>query len=76
MLLVKLPAPVPSVVLELLVVGDGVVAQQTPFSVIAAPPSVEILPPDDAELSVIEVTATVVRVGATGALVVNTTSLP
>jgi hypothetical protein len=76
MLLTKLAEPVPSVVLELLVVGLSVVAQQTPFCVIAAPPSDVIFPPDDAEVSVIDVTATVVRVGAIAADVVNCNSFP
>ena len=75
-LLVKLPVPVPSVVLELLRVGASVVAQQTPLAVTAAPPSEEILPPETAELSVIDEAAVVVRTGATAELVVNVTSLP
>jgi hypothetical protein len=44
----KLPIPVPSVVKELLIVGIAVVAQQTPFAVMAALPSAVIFPPDTA----------------------------
>ena len=46
MLLLKVPDPVPSEVLVLrLVVGPGVVDQQTPLSVTVNPPSFEIFPP-------------------------------
>ena len=43
--LVKLPVPVPSVVLLLPVVGLADVFQQTPLAVIEAPPSEVIFPP-------------------------------
>ena len=59
----KLPVPVPSVVLESLMVGFAVVAQQTPLAVIAPPPSAVILPPETAVVKVIKVAAVVVRVG-------------
>jgi len=75
-LLVKFPDPVPSVVIELLIVGDDVVAQQTPFAVMAALPSDDIFPPEIAVVKVIEVTATVVSVGTTIGVVVNDTSFP
>jgi hypothetical protein len=73
---VKIPAPVPSVVLLALIVGPVVVAQQTPLAVIAPPPSVEIFPPDTADVKVIEVVAVVVRIGATIAIVVKVNSSP
>jgi hypothetical protein len=76
MLLEKAPVPVPSDVFELLMVGDAVVAQQIPFSDIAAPPSDDMLPPETAVVNVIDVTAAVVRVGATAEDVVNVTSFP
>ena len=67
----KLPIPVPSAVLESLMVGVVVVAQQTPLAVIAPPPSAVILPPETAVVKVKEVTAVVVRVGSAAGLVVN-----
>jgi hypothetical protein len=76
MLLVKLPVPVPFVVLLFAVVGEAVVAQQTPRTVMVPPPSSVIFPPDDAVVEVTEVTATVVSVGKTIGLVVNETSFP
>ena len=75
-LLVKLAEPVPSDDLAPAIVGVGDVDQHTPFSVIVAPPSDEILPPEDADVSVIDVTATVPRVGAEATDVVNAISLP
>jgi len=71
-----LKVPVPSDVLELLMVGAAVVAQQMPFSLIAAPPSEDILPPEEADVRVIAETAAVVSVGATAAEVVNVISVP
>jgi hypothetical protein len=50
------------VVLELLIVGSVVVAQQVPLAVIAPPPSAVILPPEIAVVKPIEVVAVVVRV--------------
>ena len=40
------PVPVPSVVLELLVVGFAVVDQQAPLTVTVPPPSAVIFPPE------------------------------
>jgi hypothetical protein len=68
--LLNAPTPVPSEVLELFIVGLGEVFQQTPFSVIAAPPSEVIVPPQSAELKVILVNELVLRLGAI-LLVVN-----
>jgi hypothetical protein len=73
---VNKPFPVPSVVLSLLTVGLAVVAQQTPLAVTAAPPSAEILPPEEAVVKVVAEIAVVVRVGATIAAVVKETSFP
>jgi hypothetical protein len=74
--LVKLPVPVPSVVIELVIVGFAVVDQQIPFAVTVPPPSVITFPPETAVVKLIEVTAVVVIVGATTGLVVNETSFP
>jgi hypothetical protein len=57
MMLVKLPVPVPSEVLESAVVGAGFVLQHTPREVTAEPPSELIFPPDTAVVAVISVTA-------------------
>jgi hypothetical protein len=78
MLLVKLPIPVPSVVLLLVVVAFGEVFQHTPRTVTEAPPSLVMFPPLLAVVVVIEVIAVVVRVGTTGAavLVVKLSSFP
>ena len=59
----KLPVPVPSVVLLLLVVGLVEVLQQTPLIVTGTPPSEATLPPLEALVEVIEDTAVVVTVG-------------
>ena len=62
--LAKLPAPVPSVVfVAKAVVGPGVVLQQTPRAVMAAPPSSVMLPPLAAVVDVIDVAAVVVNTG-------------
>jgi len=50
---VKLPVPVPSVVLLSERSGVGPVLQQTPRAVTAAPPSEVIFPPLEAEFAVI-----------------------
>ena len=64
MLLVKVPAPLPSVVfVAKAVVGLGVVLQQIPRTVTVAPPSSVILPPLDAVVFVTDVAAVVVSVG-------------
>ena len=60
-MLVKLPGPVPSVVMKLFVVGFAVVAQHTPLAVIAPPPSYVIFPPEIAVFWVIELIGVVVR---------------
>lgn len=57
-------------------VGPVVVAQQTPFAVIAPFPSDVIVPPETAVVPVTEVTVTVVRVGTTIGVVVNEISAP
>ena len=75
MLLVKLPVPVPSVVLLAEVVGFDDVLQHTPRAVTVAPPSLVTLPPELAEVAAIRDTAVVVTVGAVR-VVVNSTSLP
>ncbi len=54
--LVKLPVPLPSLVLLSFTVGFGLVLQQTPLAVMAAPPSSVILPPHFAVDSVISLT--------------------
>jgi len=73
--LVKLPEPVPSVVLLLEIVGPDEVFQQTPLAVTAAPPSVVILPP---LVTVVDVTPEITAVVITGKIadVVNVSSLP
>jgi hypothetical protein len=73
---VKLPLPVPSLDVKLLIVGVAVSAQQTPLAVTAPPPLAVIFPPETAVVNAIEVTAVVVRVGTTIRLVVNETSFP
>jgi hypothetical protein len=65
-LLVKLPVPLPSDVWEPPTVGFEVVLQHTPRAVTAAPPSFVITPPVVPELTVMFVTAVVVKVGITG----------
>ena len=63
MLLVKLPVPVPSVVLVVkAIVGFWLVLQTTPLAVIAPPPSLLMLPPLLALVEVIDETVVVVRV--------------
>ena len=52
MVLVKLPLPVPLLVFESAVVGFCSLLQHNPFAVIAAPPSLLIIPPQLAELEV------------------------
>jgi hypothetical protein len=75
MLLVKIPGPAPVLVVLSDVVGLGLVDQQTPLAVTAAPPSLVTFPPETAEVAVIELTAVVVTVGNM-ASVVNESSLP
>ena len=73
---VKLPVPVPFEVKLSLMVGDDVVAQQTPRAVIVAPPLSVMFPPDTAVTEVIDEIAVVVRVAICGGIVVNKTSFP
>ncbi|MBK7712987.1 MAG: hypothetical protein IPJ37_20165 [Bacteroidales bacterium] len=73
----NVPVPVPSEVLVTKsTVGLAVVDQQIPLAVTAAPPSVEIFPPEAAVLNEIAETAVVARVGTTSSLVVTDTSFP
>ena len=66
--LVKVPVPVPSLVLVLsAIVGLVVVPHTTPLAVTAAPPSEEIFPPLAAVVLLILLTAAVVSVGRVGA---------
>ena len=74
-MLVKVPVPVPSVVVLLDVVGFGEVLQHTPLLVTVAPPSVEMVPPPDAPEEVMEVIEVVVSVGSK-AVVVKLTCVP
>jgi hypothetical protein len=77
MALVKIPVPVPSVVVfKAPMTGFAVVAQHTPLAVTVPPPSAVIFPPEAAVVKVIAVTAVVVTVGTTIAVVVNGTSAP
>ena len=62
-LLVNAPVPVPSVVWLPFADGLGDVPQQTPRTVMAAPPSSVILPPLAAVVFVIDVAAVVISVG-------------
>ena len=70
----KAPEPAPSCVLELAIVGDPVVFQQTPLAVMVAPPSAEMFPPEIAVLSVIPEIVLVKTMGIF--IVLNFTSLP
>jgi hypothetical protein len=72
-LLVKLPVPVPLVVLEFAIVGSAVVAQQTPLAVTAPPPSAVIFPPEVAVVIKTAEAAVVVRVGTATGVVVKVT---
>ena len=75
--LVKLPIPVPSVVLvDKAMVGFAAVLQQTPRTVTAAPPSLLIVPPLVAVVFVIAVIAVVVMVGMVEVDVVVKTESP
>ena len=76
--LVNVPIPVPSLVLvNKAIVGLGVVLQQTPRAVTAAPPSVLIVPPLLAVVLVMDDMAVVTIVGMFEvAAVVKTESPP
>ncbi len=76
MLLVKVPVPVPSVVLLSLMVGLAEVLQHTPLAVTDAPPSEVTFPPLEAVVEVMEDGTVVVTVGAMVAEVVKVRSLP
>ena len=73
--LIKAPVPLPSDVWLSLIVGFTEVLQQTPLAVTDAPPSDVTLPPLDALLEVMAVTAVVVTVGVV-ARVVKERSFP
>ena len=76
MLLVKLPVPVPSVVLlGPVATGPVEVPQHTPRAVIVAPPSEVMFPPEVAVVLVTEEASAVVSTGTTER-VVNVTSAP
>lgn len=79
MALVKMPIPLPSVVLVgKAIVGLAVVLQQMPRAVTTAPPSAVTLPPLAAVVVVIEVIEVVVTVGnaVVDVVVVKLISLP
>jgi hypothetical protein len=61
-LLVKLPKPLPLMIVVFAVVGEGLVLKQTPRCVMSEPPSLVMLPPEIAVVSAIELIAVVVRV--------------
>ena len=70
----KIPVNDPLVVKKLAVVGLEVVAQQMPLTVTAEPPLDVILPPETADVSVIDETGVVEMEGAV--IVVNVISFP
>ena len=79
--LLNTPVPVPSdVLVESAMVGPVDVLQHTPRAVTARPPSETTLPPDKAELEVIELAAVVNSMGVVfptgGADVTKLTSFP
>ena len=65
--LANIPVPVPSVVWLPVTTGFTAVLQQTPRAVTVAPPSDVILPPLNAVVLVMDVTAVVVIVGTSNA---------
>ena len=76
-LLLKIPCPEPSEVIELFIVGPFVVLQHTPRAVTVAPPSVVTFPPEEAVVAVIADKAVVVTIGAAdGVADVKEISLP
>ena len=62
-LLEKLPVPVPSEGLLLAVVGLGAILQHMPLAVTELPPSDEITPPQTADVWLIELIESVVKLG-------------
>jgi hypothetical protein len=74
-LLVNVPIPPPSKVIEFARVGFEEIRQQTPREITDAPPSSVIFPPLAAVVVVIDVIVVVDRVGTTG-LVVKLSSFP
>ena len=73
--LVKLPKPVPFVVMLFEIVGEDEIFQQTPRAVTAAPPSLVIVPPLEAVIDVIAEITVVLMVGKV-ADVVKVNSFP
>ena len=67
--LVKLPVPVPSVVLLSLRVGVPVVFQHTPRTVMEKPPSSLMLPPEVAEVALMSLASSVVNSGRPSSVV-------
>jgi hypothetical protein len=64
MLLEKTPVPLPSVVFVISSIeGFGLVLQQTPLADMEAPPSPDIIPPEEAVVCVIDDDAIVVSAG-------------
>ena len=71
--LVKLPVPVPSVVVSSATVGVGLVLQHTPRAVTVAPPSDVMVPPLCAVVCDIALTSAVVKTGeTTGGCMIDT----
>ena len=68
--LVKLPEPVPFVVMLFEIVGGDEIFQQTPRAVTAAPPSLVIVPPLVAVVCVIAEVTVVVIIGTVAAVVI------
>jgi len=70
MALVKLPVPVPFVVLLFKIVGEGEVFQHTPRAVMSAPPSFVTLPPLTALVEVIQEAVVVVTIGKMAVVII------
>jgi hypothetical protein len=75
-LLVKTPVPLSSIVLLLLIVGDGLVLQHTPLAVTDKVPAEVTFPPHVALVWLILLTSAVFTAGGTYARVVNVFSAP